>query len=242
MKSIYNILAIISIMFVISACKSGETVKNQAIAMRMQERPNNIQSDMSISINSEDVNVSGKAKVQISGNDSISMDIYGPFGIKFGKLYADTNMFYFYNAMENMVIKGKPTAENIRKATYLNISAAEIINLFKNMPPSKISDYIEYDPVSSGLIYKHKNEFLVLNEDQQMIQYQRKNELDQLELNILYQDFMQYEIYNMPSAFIINAPIAKSKVSLTIKKMTFPKVFTEAFKFSVPASAKVIEL
>jgi outer membrane lipoprotein-sorting protein len=46
----------------------------------------------------------------------------------------------------------------------------------------------------------------------------------------------------MTSSFLIDAPIAKSTVNISIKQMTFPAGFENAFKFSIPQSAKIIEL
>lgn len=240
MKSIYLFLAIILSFLTIQSCKTIEESNRNTISI--SERPSNIDSDMSISIKSEDISISGKAKVKIAGTDSLFMDISGPFGIKFGKLYADTNIFYFYNAMENTVLKGKPTADNIRRATYLNISAIDIINLFKNLPPSKEQNYREAGKHENGTLYQYKNEFLILNAKSQMIQYQRKNEVNDLELNIIYSEFNQYSNFEMPSSFLIDAPIAKSTVNISIKQMTFPAGFENAFKFSIPQSAKIIEL
>ncbi len=240
MKSFNIFLAFIFVSLMLGACSSVQEANNSKI--NMQERPDNITAKMSISIQSEEMNIGGNALVMIAGEDSLFMNIFGPFGINVGKLYADKDNFYFYNAMEGTVLKGEPTAENIRKATFLNISAVEIINLFKNIPPTDLNDFTEKAKIESGTLYQHNNEFMVINNIAQMVQYQRKDEGNVMELNITYSDFNQYEKYSMPSSFEINAPVAKSKVSVSIKEMSFPKGFAKEFKFAVPKNARVIEL
>ncbi len=240
MKSFNIILAFILVSSILISCSSVQNVSNNNIDM--QARPNNIDASIKISIQSEEMNIGGNAILRIAGQDSLFMDIFGPFGIKFGQLYADKDIFYFYNAMEGTVLRGAPTAENIRRATFLNISAIEILNLFKNLPPSDLNRFQRKQDLESGRLFQFENEFLVLNKKGQMVQYQRKNSENELELNIGYDDFQQYDKYEMPSKFNIDAPLTKNKVTVSVKKMSFPGFFPKEFRFSVPKNAKVIEL
>lgn len=189
-----------------------------------------------------------RAKVNISGIDTISMTVFGPFGITVGKLYSDLNYFRFYNIMENTVYQGIPSQENIKKATNLSISMKDFLSLFQGKTPFKISDYDILNNDNDKYILKRvdKDNFgdfaVITKTDMLLKQYQRKDKGDVLILNTSFDKYSNKDAVFIPMSVNLNMPTIGGKLILEIEnykinqEAEFPKMF------DIPSSANVIDL
>jgi hypothetical protein len=190
-----------------------------------------------------------RAKVNISGTDTISMVLYGPFGITVGKLFSDLNNFSFYNILENTVYKGAPTQENIKKATNLSISMKDFLCLFQGKTPFPVAQYSTVDSDDKKkLILKRIDkqnfaDFAVIdNQKMDLMQYQRKDKGDILIMNTLFSNFQKIEKANIPFNINLLMPTVDGKLILEVEDCKINQNAESPSKFNIPKSVKIIEL
>jgi hypothetical protein len=190
-----------------------------------------------------------RARVIISGNDSVSMTIFGPFGLTLGKLFSDSKSFQFFNTMENAIYKGSPTQENIKKATNLSISIQDFLRLFQGKTAYQGSDYKLFSDKSDGkLIYTRvdKNNFadfvVVSAIDPKIIQYQRKDKGDVLILNSSYDLYKNTDGIAIPTSINFAMPTVGGKLVIEIENYKLNSEAALPEKFTLPSSAKIIDL
>ncbi|ROL59610.1 DUF4292 domain-containing protein [Bacteroidetes/Chlorobi group bacterium ChocPot_Mid] len=203
----------------------------------------------SISASMKDQSMMASANMMLAQMDSISMNLSGPFGIPFGKLYATKDYVLFYNIMTNQVLEGKPTPENMRTAVFLPLSYEDFIRLIRCETPGEPQDFVfEKNLNDDEILFKNsKNpkyiEFAVLSKSNKVItQYQRKDADGTLILHVFYMnytknngiDFSQKQLYKFPELDV--------NLTLEITELKINPVFEKPFSFSIPANIDRIKL
>lgn len=198
-----------------------------------------------IKSNFGEFNLTGDVKIE--GDQFLSIDFYGPFGIQLAKIYSDTSNFIAHNLFDNTVYTGSPTEENIFKATGMYLSVRHLIKIMRSELLYKSEEYISDQSQKELELFKRVDQrkfadFVVLNHQKNMKEYQRKGSDNETMFRILLDD---YSVEN-------NYKIAKSlNIVLQDKNFNFKylaeniKVNSEASKpnkLTIPSEAKIINL
>lgn len=247
----YILLLIISISLI--SCSSVKNTSDTSINnITFPERNNqfkNLSIKSSISAAMKDQSMMASANIMIAQMDSISMNLFGPFGIPFGKLYAIKEYVLFYNIMTNQVLEGKPTPENMKTAVFLPLSYEDFIRLIRCETPGEPKEFVfEKNLNDDELLFKNSQnskyiEFAVLSKSNKVItQYQRKDNDGTLLLHVFYMnytknngiDFAQKQLYKFPELDV--------NLTLDITDLKINPVFDKPFSFSIPANIDRIKL
>ncbi|MFC2131525.1 DUF4292 domain-containing protein [Bacteroidota bacterium] len=247
-KAAYLILIIISL-----ACTTvKETTRVTPIKEKLPER--NIEfrnlalkTTISASVSSQSNLVT--AKINLAYLDSMSVSLYGPFGITVGKLYADTNNLVFFNSLTNQVLEGKPVEENMRMAVMLPLSYFDFVRLIRCETPGEPADFIFAKKINEDeLLFKNDKhpdyiEYAVLSSKQNVIsQYQRKLIDGTLILHVYFVDYQLVNNVYYSMKQLYKFPEINANLTLEINDIEINSVFEKPFTFAVPGNIQRINL
>jgi len=83
-----------------------------------------------ISIETPDISQNGSFTLALQKPDSVLIKLQGPFGIKVGTALVTRTDFLFYNSLENKVITGLSSTENLDRILHVRLSFDELLNVF----------------------------------------------------------------------------------------------------------------
>ena len=83
-----------------------------------------------ISIETPDISQNGSFILTLVKPDSVLITLQGPFGIKVGTALVTRTDFLFYNSLENKLISGLSSTENLDRILHVRLSFDNLLNLF----------------------------------------------------------------------------------------------------------------
>jgi hypothetical protein len=183
-------------------------------------------------------------KMVIGQSDSLEMEVFGPFGVSVGKLFADEKNFTFLNSFENRIYKGKSSMENFKRAFRIMISIKELIALVRNSLPYSQMEYVISESSEAGNLYKYIAptgefaDFLFVN-NSGITKFQRKETGNILSMNADMSNFELIDNYSLAKTINWSFPSAKADLNIKIDKFTInpegvkPKMFTYSSNMTV---------
>ncbi len=209
----------------------------------------NLSLKSNISVVMKEMSNMATANINMAYSDSISMSLFGPFGIPFGKLYATKSNVVFYNIMTNQVLEGKPSSENMRTAVFLPLSYEDFIRLIRCETPGEPKDFI-YDKYLNDdeILFKNNSnpeyiEYAVLsNKDKVITQYQRKQIDGTMILHVFYTDYTKNNNIDFAQKQQYKFPEMDVNVTMEIRDLIINGTFEKPFSFNIPANIDRIKL
>ena len=251
-KVLLNIISMILAVLIITSCSSVKKIDEdttQKSLVKLNPDLYRLEANCVLNSTMNNQSYSFKAKINIAGTDTVSMTLYGPFGITLGRLYSDMNKFIFLNVMENTLYRGSPTQDNIKKATNLSISIKDFLSLFQGKTPFDIEEYTPIADKNDGSIVLKRidksdfGDFAVINKsDMKLIQYQRKDKGDLLILNSAFDKYQSSGTSSLPAKINFSMPTVGGSLIIEVEDF---KTNTDApvpIPFNIPSSVKVIDL
>jgi len=83
-----------------------------------------------ISVETPDMAQSGSFSLTLQKPDSVLITLQGPFGIKVGSALVTRTGFLFYNSLENKLISGSSSTENLNRILHIQAGFDDLVNLF----------------------------------------------------------------------------------------------------------------
>ena len=247
---------IIGILFLSLSVVSCAAVKDTAnISTNTNQFPQrnsgfkNLSFKASISAVVKEQSTMASANMNFAYLDSLSMSLFGPFGISFGKLYATRDNVVFYNIMTNQVLEGKPTAQNMRTAVFLPLSYEDFIRLIRCETPGETKDFI-FDKMLNydEMLFKNSSnpdyiEYAVLSGKEKVItQYQRKQSDGTLILHVFYTDYVKNGGVDFAQKQLYKFPEMNVNLTMEINDLEINKTFDKPFSFTIPSNIDRIKL
>lgn len=188
------------------------------------------------------------AKIILAGNDSASMNVYGPFGVVLGKLYSDSSNFTFLNILENTVYTGKPTLENFQRAMQIPVSFSDLIHILRSEVPGNKNDYKYVKNVEeSGYSLFRRNggnfiEFVTFGTAQKELkQIQRKDLGNEAIMNVAFDDYTTFNNLSLAKGATIDFAKAAFKLTLENDDVNAIDNGKPVLSFKIPSSAKIVK-
>jgi hypothetical protein len=107
-----------------------DAVEVQRMAQMIHAHIRSFVGEGRISVESPEVAQSGSFTLEMLRPDSISIRLQGPFGIKVGSALITRSDFLFYNSIENVVITGPSSMENLSRILHVQMNFDDMLNLF----------------------------------------------------------------------------------------------------------------
>lgn len=199
-----------------------------------------------ISIDSPEMSNTGSITVSINKPDSIFTKLEGPFGIDVADLLITRNDFIYYNVMDNRVISGNSTPNNLKIIMNVNVNFDEIINAFsgKFMFKDEIYEDIKISIIGSNYFVSLKsgNEFKKYWIDTKSFFVTKLGTYDEkgnTKIEIIYENFYESNGIYFPNKITVNRPMEKQNIWLTYNNSEFNNNKL-TYKLRIPKSAKKI--
>jgi outer membrane lipoprotein-sorting protein len=199
-----------------------------------------------VSIETPEIAQSGSFSLTLQKPDSLLINLQGPFGIKVGSALVTRTGFLFYNSLENKLITGLSSMENLNRILHVQLSFDDLLNLFAG------GTFIESDLHAPDEINVDNDQFVfVFTSNQTSRKYwvdpttlfiQKVQFLDQSGKLTLEQTFNNFEDINgfaMPYTIRVIQPKAGQTLTFTYSEIL---VNTEKlyFTFTIPRNAERI--
>lgn len=238
---------------IISACSTIKEIKKDSVLTSIFEGRNpelkNLTLKSTISINMNNKANVATAKMQLANLDSISLILYGPFGILLGKMYADTNNLVFYNTLTNQVIEGKPTAGNMKATVMLPLSYNDFIRLIRCETPVELDKFTIESNINDGeMLYKNdiNSEYIeyavISKEEHHLNQYQRKLRDGTMVLHVFFTNYQKINNISYAMKQLYKFPGINANLTMEVDDIEINTSFEKPFSFSIPSNIERINL
>lgn len=214
--------------------------------MQHHSRIQSIKGDGWISIETPQIAQSGSFSLTLQKPDSVLINLQGPFGIKVGSALVTRSGFLFYNSLENKLITGSASMENLNRILHVQLSFDDLLNIFAG------GNFLEDDlrPPDETLIEDDQFVFIFISNNSSRLYWidpttlciQKIQFLDHSGKPTLEQTFDSFENVDgiaMPHTICIIQPNARQMLTLT-----FANILVNAdrlpFTFTIPNNAERI--
>jgi outer membrane lipoprotein-sorting protein len=199
-----------------------------------------------ISIETPEIAQSGSFVLTLQKPDSVLINLQGPFGIKVGSALVTRKEFLFYNSLENELISGTSSAENLNRILHIKLNFDELLNLFAGgtfiEDDLRSPDETRIEDEQVVFIYSSQNSFRWYWIDPATFSIKKIQFLDYKGKLTLEQSFSNFEDVDglaMPHNIRITQPAAKQMLNLKYSDMLVnPEKLN--FTFTIPQSAERI--
>ena len=240
--------------FIFYSCTSSEIKKGDGMSFEdikarvnaSSERLFSLDADGEISIDSPELSNTGSITVSINKPDSIYTKLEGPFGIDVADLLITRNDFIYYNVMDNKVIKGVSTPDNLRYIMKVKVSFDELINAFSGKYTFSEDNYEDAKVTSEGNNYivttksgLESRKFWIDMKSYFVTKIGTYDEKGNIKIEIIYDNFYEKDGIYFPKNISISRPSEKQNIWLTYYNEEFNNNKL-TYKLKIPKSAKTI--
>jgi outer membrane lipoprotein-sorting protein len=226
--------------------RSITSVEVQEIARTHHAGIQSLQGEGRISVETPEITQSGAFILILRKPDSVLINLQGPFGIKVGSALVTRTGFSFYNSLENKLITGSASIENLNRILHVQLSFDDLLNIFSG------GGFLDDDLHSPDETRIENGQFIFVYTSQNSsrrywieptsLNIQRIQFLDRsgkLTLEQTFNDFENVDGIAMPYAIRITHP--KTQQMLTLKySEIMVNVEQLQFTFTIPLNAERI--
>jgi len=179
-----------------------------------------------ISVETPEIAQSGSFILTLQKPDSLLIILQGPFGIKVGSALVTRDGFIFYNSLENKLITGLSSKENLNRILHVQLSFDDLLNIFAG------GTFLENDLHAPDETQVEDNQFVFIFTSQgtsrrywidpATLGIQKIQFLDQTGRLALEQDFSDFEDVNgsaVPYTICVTQPKARQRLILTYSEV-----------------------
>ena len=212
-----------------------------------QNKISSISGQSRISIDTEEFSGNFFADILYNENDSLLIDVSGPFGIGVGKMFLGKNRFIFLNQFTNQFYSGD--TENFKNRNFLQfpLKVHEISNFFTGKELLNNMKIINYD-IDGDLFFVHgeNNNFnyniWIDNITGRIKKIEYLNQ-DKIVLVKEYDKFIKFDNTYFPKHIKLSRPEEKQVVSVYYNKILLnQKIKSTEFMVKISDSARQIDL
>jgi len=226
--------------------RSITSAEVQEIAHTHHTRIQSIQGQGRISVETPEIAQEGAFILALRKPDSILINLQGPFGIKVGSALVTRSGYSFYNSLENKLITGSASIENLNRILHIQLSFDDLLNIFAGGgfldDDLRSPDETRTEDGQFVFIYTSHNSSRRYWIEPTSLYIQRIQFLDRsgkLTLEQAFNDFENVDGIAMPYAIRITQP--KTQQMLTLKYSDIMvNVEQLQFTFTIPQNAERI--
>ncbi len=242
-------LFIIFFSMILISCAGTQETKREEFQARFVGRQSDIQTlgaVGSVMMSFPQASNTARFKLSTVGTDSLLLEIYGPFGINIGKLYARQDYFLMLNTFNAEAYEGIPDEESLKAALNLPVSFYDFIRLFRNESPGEPDKFelMPQNPETIDLLFSNKSqkefaEFAIYSSEKKaIVQYQKQLEGEGAILNTFYSNFAEFSGKQLPKKIVFRFPKTDGSITFEIENYVVNEPYSSRFSFSLPSSIK----
>jgi hypothetical protein len=163
--------------------------------------------------------MSGAFELKIIRNNKLIIDIFGPFGINVGRIYATKDSLFVYNLWESKYFQSEGALEGFE---FLTPFATKLFNLLIAEPFLAQDSLKKVLPISDSLGFNQKisdsNSYrFIYRRNYESMTYLNYN-FNKSEFEVYFRKFEKYINYHLPVKIDIYDQKNKNQIKLTIDK------------------------
>jgi outer membrane lipoprotein-sorting protein len=226
--------------------RSVSSAEVQEIARTHHTRIQSIQGEGRISVETPEIAQSGAFILTLRKPDSVLINLRGPFGIKVGSVLVTRTEFSFYNSLQNQLITGSASIENLNRILHIQLSFDDLLNIFAGGgfldEDIRSPDETRIEDDQFVFIYTSHNSSRRYWIEPTSLCIQKVQFLDhsgKLTLEQAFNDFENVDGIAMPYAIRITQPIMQQMLTLKYSDIMV-NVEQLQFTFTIPQNAERI--
>lgn len=241
MKYLFILFAIL----IIVSCAGVKTTKDiNPLTIKKGMRHLNLKGNFSTTF--PGLQQSLQFSLKLAEKDSLKFEVFGPMGMIVGRLFATPNRFLFYNVITSEAFTGTPSAKNLNLAMNLPLSYSDFVSFLRCEPAQAIETFVldsSYSSDGKVLFMSVQKGFvdyvLVRQEDNHIVQQQRKLVDGKVLLNVFYDEYNAYDGFNIASSIKFNFPKLSGTVFVNNSNVKINEEYVKPFNFAIPSSVKI---
>lgn len=200
-----------------------------------------------LDIKSSEINAKSNFEVKIVRPDSVTISLFGPFGIDLARINVNNKDFVFLDVINNRVYKGKVGPGVIKQVLKIDIQFDELINLLTGSV--NLSDKLSFQPEAKLL--NENNYSVEINDDQSntnFIYTINSANLAISEFKIIddskslfsaeYSDILRYDDVPVARSIKVNDIRGNQKINVMYRKVEINKN-VGSLKIEIPEDAEI---
>jgi outer membrane lipoprotein-sorting protein len=255
MKRLFSIVILLFVLMFIG-CRTTSTVNPgyhsispaevQEIVRSHHSQIRSIQGEGKISVETPDISQSGSFMLTLRKPDSLLINLRGPFGIKVGFALVTRTAFSFYNSLENKLITGSSSMENLNRILHIQLSFDDLLNIFAGGEfiddDLRSPDETSFENDHCIFLYTSQNSSRRYWIDPTSLNIQKIQFLDsggKLALEQSFDDFENIAGMAMPYTIRITQPKMRQRLTLNFSDLIVNAEQLQ-FTFTIPQNAERI--
>ncbi len=198
----------------------------------------------------------GNCDAKLCSSDSMCVTIHGPFGIFVGKMFATPANFVFYDAFNNRIVTGVPSADNIAKTLRIPLAGEDFVHLMRGESPTSQRNSVDAkeftlssDKLSDTdhILFVRRSEtfgaeyVLFSLKDKVITQFQKKSPEGKILLNVKYSNFKLFNDILLAQNIDIQSPENDATASMTLSSFKINQDIP-VLRFTLPKVLQTIHL
>ncbi len=198
-----------------------------------------------LSFDSPDIAGSAFFRSSLKRPDSLLVRLQGPFGMDVGTFFLSHDRYVVYNAIENVVQSGDPSAASLRSLIPFDLTPEDLVSVFGGLIPlphdtagvriAGVDGDVTRLTVDCG---GGECEYWVDTDRLAVTRFQRKDAAGKMQVAMEAMDFKEFDGFSLPRQVRLDFPGASRTVSVFYTTLT-PNGEPPSFAFTVPPGARV---
>jgi hypothetical protein len=242
-------ISLILILILIASCSSVKKEKRDAFKGNIKKKTElrNLKIECSIEPDTPDLSGAFNSIFEIAARDSFRLKVYAPFGIEVARILASKNSFLAYNVFQSQAFRGKSSSNSLEKVANIKIEFDDLISFMRSDVPGDPKSYIfEKDLGDGRSLYRSKQkknylEFVTLDPDANLIQYQQQDSDGNTSLNVYFEDYKLWGDFTLAGKVTIKLPDQDSELVIDIDEYSFPVKLND-LSLDIPSSIEIQEI
>ncbi|MEN3027002.1 MAG: hypothetical protein ABDH31_04750 [Chlorobiota bacterium] len=181
-----------------------------------------------------------RCQIEVAGSDSLWAELWGPFGVAVGQLRLTASEMQYYDALRNVVLRGKPTPQAVERALGLALPPSVLFTLLRpeaSLPERLGSVAWEKDRQRLKLCDTASSCWTFRSLDLRLLSYETELPAGQLQVEYSGQ---HHSLPSYPERLRI--AMAGVSLALVIRDVAYHPTPSRPYSLNVPTNAARVEL
>lgn len=241
MKSIITLFILSTIL---SSCSIFKSPEQETVKPKFHDKLNDLVVKAKISADMPERKATVKSEIKIAGRDSLYIKVLGPFGIELMRLFSSEEKFKLYNSFQNEAYEGKPSQENLKKVSNINLSFKDLVKISRSEVPGNSSEYkFTGESEDKMKIYESKingiTERIKLDILGRIIEYIQFDERGIETLKVNFNDYKNVEGFDLSHRIEISFQELGGNMKIEAEEVLINTIGNSPISFTIPESVNV---
>ncbi|MFM7775212.1 MAG: DUF4292 domain-containing protein [Candidatus Kapaibacterium sp.] len=186
----------------------------------------------------------GSCSMGICGIDSLSLTVYGPFGVLVGRMAASRNSVLYYDALRSEAVQGDPESPKVVSTLPFPLTFNDFMHLARWEVPFPADAYamVSSNDSTSVWAYTRDPRFVDVAKlsvaQGALLGYQRKSKSGDVIFTIRFDDVRERNGVNFPSTLTMQFPARNASARFSVIDFVRDPI-GERYSFRLPKGVKV---